>query len=132
MSASAEMLFMAANAQYQTSIKWRWLTFLLLLFLQFFIVRPYVELSREKAGAEAVLKNAAAMAEPVSAFTQRLDAHRQEIAGRVAAATEALQAELACAFGALNEEIAGARDPGRPPPVAVRPRGALQIGRAHV
>jgi hypothetical protein len=125
MSASAETLFMAANAQYQTSIKWRWLTFLLLLFLQFFIVRPYVELSREKAGAEAVLKNAAAMAGPVGAFTQRLDAHRQEIAGRVAAATQALEAELACAFGALNEEIAGARDPGRPPPVAARTRGAL-------
>ena len=92
MSASAETLFMAANAQYQTSIKWRWLTFLLLLFLQFFIVRPYVELSRDKARVEAVLKNAAAMAEPVGAFTQRLDGHRQEILGRVAAATGALQA----------------------------------------
>src|SRR5436305_896339 len=49
MSASAETLFMAANAQYQTSIKWRWLTFLLLLFLQFFIVRPYVELGEVPA-----------------------------------------------------------------------------------
>jgi hypothetical protein len=97
----------------------------LLLFLQFFIVRPYVELSRDKARVEAVLKNAAAMAEPVGAFTQRLDAHRQEILGRVAAATEALQAELACAFGALNEEIAGARDPDRPRRVVVQPRGAL-------
>ena len=114
MSGIAEGLFTTANAQYQTALKWRCLTILLLAFLEFFIVAPYVELGRAKQRTEIELRYGAALAQSAKAFGVKLAEAGEQVRGRVKQRTDEVRAELGCRFASLNAAIAIAR--GETPP----------------
>jgi hypothetical protein len=129
MSGIAEGLFTTANAQYQTALKWRWLAILVLAFLEFFIVAPYVELGRAKQRAELELRYGAALAQSAKAFGAGLAEAGEQIRGRVRQRTDEIREELGCRFSSLNAAIAAARGE-TPPPRHVRaeaPRVQMSI-----